>query len=75
MGVPITVHNFTKIGSVVNEYEQEADLNRKIQRGGGGGGRCTIFHLRISVFCMEISADFGLRNYFWMVKFRKRVNA
>ncbi len=29
------MQNFTKIGSVVDEYEQETDLNRKIQTRGG----------------------------------------
>ncbi len=35
MGVAITVQNVSKIGSVVDEYEQQTDLNRKIQTRGG----------------------------------------
>ncbi len=31
------MQNFIKIGSVLDEYERETDLNRKIQRGGEGG--------------------------------------
>ncbi len=31
------VQNFIKIGSVVDEYDRETDLNKKIQTGGGGG--------------------------------------
>ncbi len=32
------MQNFIKIGSVIDEYDRETDLNRKIQRGRGGGG-------------------------------------
>ncbi len=35
LGVPTSVQNFIKIGSVVDEYDRETELNRKIQTGGG----------------------------------------